>query len=65
MKLIIKIKGGSQYTLVGFPFRGEDQYLESETETELTVELGDYTDTTILQEQFLNTNDGVVWYAIM
>jgi hypothetical protein len=54
--------------LQGFPF-GAEQYIESEIPNEdmthVYIPLGDTDDTTVIQEQFLNTNPHVLSYRVV
>ena len=67
-RLEIVIREDAEMVLVGFPFAA-GQYLEPEQEEVeggimLTVDLADRNDTTAAQEQFLNTSDDVLAYAV-
>lgn len=69
-ELYIRVKNTSENTLVGFPYVGEQYFSHEEdssdadNESWLVVDLGDRTDTTAMQEQFLNTNHNVLEYTI-
>jgi len=67
-RLEIVIREDAENSMVGFPFQA-GQYLEPEQEEVedgimLTVNLADRNDTTAAQEQFLNTSDDVLGYAV-
>lgn len=68
--LAITIKKGAENILVGFPF-GEGQYEDGGSDEDGTdnyiihVNLGEVDDTTVAQEQHLNTNTDVIGYSIV
>ena len=69
-RVAIELKPDAQDALAGFPFR-DGQYIAEQYEAEdgrnsifVDIELGEYSDTTAAQEQFLNTNPAVISYGI-
>ena len=69
-RLYVELKPDADMALAMFPLR-EGQYLAEEYEAEdgrdsifIDIDLGDYTDTTAAQEQYLNTNPAVISYGI-
>jgi len=65
-KLKIEVNKEAQDTLAMFPWF-ENQWIEGEevgATTIITVRLGDRDDTSVAQEQYLNTNDDVIRYWV-
>lgn len=63
-KLIIQLEhDADDLALQGFPFF-QGQYIESEDGPIVVIDLGDRTDTSAAQEQYLNTNPNVQGYRI-
>jgi len=70
-ELCIKVKVGSENTLVGFPYL-EGQFLDyieydqnADDDTEwLVIDLADRSDITATQQQFIDTNPNVIEYTI-
>lgn len=61
--LRISLNHDAEDVLAGFPFE-EDQYIDQVYEDVVIVALGDATDTTSAQEQFLNTHPDVIAYKV-
>lgn len=67
----ILIREGAENVMVGFPYL-DGQYTDEEKPAEnpegegwlILVNLGDRQDTTTAQEQFLNSSDDVLEYAV-
>lgn len=67
-RLGIIISKDANWAMLHFPL-SDGQYIEAEQEeakdcTIVMVDLGEYIDTTMLQEQFLNTNSDVIEYVV-
>jgi hypothetical protein len=62
--LKIRLVPGAEDVLAGFPFL-PDQYIELEKEDEVVINLGKRADTTLAQEQFLNSSRDVVSWDIV